>query len=62
MNTKWEHSWFTTGMHSDVNTVLGWAMERANHFGADGWELINFQVRESGDQVFIMAMMKRPYP
>ena len=36
MNTKWEHSWFTTGMHHDVNAVLGWAMERANHFGADG--------------------------
>jgi hypothetical protein len=61
MNAKWEYSWFTTGTHHDVNAVLGWAMERANHFGADGWELINFQLREDGDQVFIMAMMKRPW-
>ena len=50
MSTKWEYSWFTTGTHHDVNAVLGWAMERANHFGADGWELINFQLRENGDQ------------
>ncbi len=60
VNTMWEYSWFTTGTHPDVNTVLGWAMERANHYGADRWELVNFHLREMADQVFIMAMMKRP--
>jgi hypothetical protein len=62
MSTRWEYSWFTTGTHHDETAVLGWAMERANHFGADSWELVNFQLRESADQVFIMAMMKRPCP
>jgi hypothetical protein len=61
MSTKWEHTWFTTGTHHDVNAVLGWAMERANQFGDGGWELINFQLRDKGDDVYIMAMMKRPY-
>jgi hypothetical protein len=61
MSTRWEYSWFTTGTHHDVNSVLGWAMERGNHFGADGWELVNFQLRENGNEVYIMAMMKRQY-
>jgi hypothetical protein len=35
-------------------------MERANHYGADGWELINYQLRDNADGVFITAMLKRP--
>ena len=61
MATTWEYTWFTTGTHhDDVPTVLGWAMERANHYGADGWELISYQFRENADGVFISAMLKRP--
>ena len=61
MMTRWEYSWFTTGTHPDVNTVLGWAMERANHFGADGWELVNYYLRkDDSDHLYIAAMLKRP--
>ncbi len=61
MATKWEYTWFTTGTHhNDVNAVLGWAMERANHYGADGWELINYHLRDNAEGVFISAMLKRP--
>ncbi len=64
MSTNWEYSWFTTGTatgtHDDVNAVLGWAMEKANQYGANGWELVNFQLRDSPDGVYIMGMMKRP--
>ena len=60
MNTKWEYSWFTTGTHHDVNAVLGWAMEQANHYGEHGWELVNFHLRDKGDEVYVMAMLKRP--
>ena len=60
MGTKWEHTWFTTGTHHDVNVVLQWAMEQANDYGPGGWELVNFQLRENADQLQVVAMMKRP--
>jgi hypothetical protein len=60
MSTQWEHTWFTTGTHHDVNVVLAWAMDQANDYGQSGWELVNFQLRENIDELRIMAMMKRP--
>jgi hypothetical protein len=60
MTSRWAYGWFTTGKHQDVHTVLGWAVEYGNHYGADGWELINFELRDSGDEVYIMGMIKRP--
>ena len=60
MSTKWEHTWFTTGTHHDVNVVLAWAMDQANSYGQSGWELVNFQLREDGGDVRVVAMMKQP--
>ena len=60
MSTKWEHTWFTTGTHHDVNVVLAWAMDQANTYGQSGWELVNFQLREDGGDFRVMAMMKQP--
>jgi hypothetical protein len=60
VTSRWAYAWFTTGKHQDVHTVLGWAMEFGNHYGADGWELINFELRDSEDEVYIAGMMKRP--
>jgi hypothetical protein len=60
MSTKWEYAWFTSGTHHDVNVVLGWAMAQANEYGESGWELVNFQLRQNGDELCIMAMLKQP--
>ena len=60
MSTQWEHTWFTTGTHHDVNVVLAWAMDQANSYGQSGWELVNFQLREDGGDFRVMAMMKQP--
>jgi hypothetical protein len=60
MSTKWEYTWFTSGTHHDVNVVLGWAMAQANTYGESGWELVNFQLRQAGDELCIMAMLKQP--
>ena len=60
MSTQWEHTWFTTGAHQDVNVVLAWAMDQANSYGQSGWELVNFQLREDGGDVCVVAMMKQP--
>ena len=59
MSTGWEYGWFTTGAHPDVHTVLGWAMEWANWFGEQGWELVNFHVRDKSDEICVTGMMKR---
>jgi hypothetical protein len=60
MASRWGYAWFTTGKHQDVHTVLEWAREFGNHYGADGWELIDFQLRDSEDEIFIIGMMKLP--
>jgi hypothetical protein len=60
MSTKWQYNWFNTGWYHDANTVLAGAMEQANYLGEYGWELITFQMREKGDDVSIVAMLKRP--
>lgn len=60
MATNWQHTWFTTGTHHDVNVVLAWAMDQANDYGQLGWELVNFQLRENGGDLRVVAMMKQP--
>jgi hypothetical protein len=62
MSTKWEYNWFNTGWHLDANTILAGAMGQANYLGEYGWELITFQMREKGDHVSIVAMLKRARP
>jgi hypothetical protein len=60
MGTKWEYNWFNTGWYHDANTILGGAIQHANYLGEYGWEIITFQMREKGDDVSIVAMLKRP--
>ena len=48
-----------TGWYNDANTILAGAMTQANYLGEYGWELIGFQMREKGDLVSIVAMLKR---
>jgi hypothetical protein len=62
MGPKWEYNWFFTGWHHDVNTVLAQAMGQANYLGEYKWEIITFQMREKGDEVSIVAMLKRLRP
>jgi hypothetical protein len=59
MGMKWEYNWMNTGWYNDANTVLAGAMTQANYLGEYGWELIAFQMREKGDEVSIVAMLKR---
>jgi hypothetical protein len=59
MGAKWEYNWMNTGWYNDANTVLAGAMTQANYLGEYGWELIAFQMLEKGDQVSIVAMLKR---
>jgi hypothetical protein len=59
MGMKWEYNWLNTGWYNDANTVLAGAMAQANYLGEYGWELIAFQMREKGDEVSIVAMLKR---
>jgi hypothetical protein len=59
MGTKWEYNWMNTGWYNDANAVLAGAMTQANYLGEYGWELITFQMREKGDAVSIVAMLKR---
>jgi hypothetical protein len=60
VGTKWQHTWFTTGTHDDVNVVLAWAMDQANDYGQLGWELVNFQLRENVGDLRVVAMTKQP--
>jgi len=62
MSAKWEYNWMNTGWYNDANTVLARAMTGANYLGEYGWELIAFQMLEKGDQVSIVAMLKRLKP
>jgi hypothetical protein len=60
MRTEWDYTWFRTGSHPEEQVVLQAAMETANSYGQNGWELVNFQPREDENGVFVIAMLKHP--